>query len=194
LFQNILRKDINVYAVSAANAKESSWGTYCHPDDKINGKHVGSCRGDRFSVNWMEDTDQAIDMEKLGIETLQTQYNLVREETNKSHVLQWGDLSITEQPIGEFQAGEYTTKKVNMWSAFKDAGKSLWKEGMGYTTKKITQKNDLAIDVRDIDLHYLYSKVVTDPSIENQQAMQQELQKRLQTDMRFETLFPLFHE
>jgi len=109
MFENILKKNKNVYAVSAANAKESSWGTYCHPDDKINGKHVGSCLGDLFSVNWMEDTDQAINLDKLGIETLQTQYHLVKEETNKSHVLQWGDLAITSEPIGEFQAGEYTT-------------------------------------------------------------------------------------
>lgn len=26
-----LPKDINIYATSAADAHESSWGTYCHP-------------------------------------------------------------------------------------------------------------------------------------------------------------------
>mgnify|MGYP002712146065 CR=1 FL=1 len=49
----------NIYALSAANATESSWGTYCPPDDKVNGKEINSCLGDLFSVNWMENTDAA---------------------------------------------------------------------------------------------------------------------------------------
>lgn len=61
MFENILKPDINVYAVTAANSKESSWGTYCSPDDMVNGKHIGSCLGDLFSVNWMEDLDAAME-------------------------------------------------------------------------------------------------------------------------------------
>lgn len=56
MFTN-LSSDINVYALSAASPSESSWGTYCYPDDMINGQHVGSCLGDLFSVSWMELTD-----------------------------------------------------------------------------------------------------------------------------------------
>jgi legumain len=37
MFEGILADDINVYAITAANAEESSWGTYCYPDDEING-------------------------------------------------------------------------------------------------------------------------------------------------------------
>ena len=59
MFQNILEKDINVYALSAANAKESSWAAYCAPDDKVDGKNLRTCLGDLFSINWMEDSDQA---------------------------------------------------------------------------------------------------------------------------------------
>jgi legumain len=59
MFENILKKDIGIYAVSAANASESSWGTYCSPDDMVDGKHVRSCLGDLFSVNWLEDSDKA---------------------------------------------------------------------------------------------------------------------------------------
>jgi len=185
MFENILKKDINVYAVSAANGKESSWGTYCSPDDKVNGVHVGSCLGDLFSVNWLEDLDAAIEKKQLGVETLQTQFNTVQQETNKSHVLQWGDLAITSEFIGEFEAGTYSTSKHSMWSAFKSAGYSALTEGLGYTTTMITQKNDFAVDVRDTKLHNLYAKVLTDPSIENQEAMQAELQQRLMTDRQF---------
>jgi legumain len=49
--------DTGVYAVSAANPTESSWATYCPPDDEVNGKHINACLGDEFSVNWMEDTE-----------------------------------------------------------------------------------------------------------------------------------------
>lgn len=52
MFKN-LKKNINVYALSAANGHESSWGTYCSPNDMVDGKHIGSCLGDLFSVNWM---------------------------------------------------------------------------------------------------------------------------------------------
>ena len=57
---------MNIYAITAANASESSWGTYCSPDDKVDGVSVGSCLGDLFSVNWMEDSDHAnMDTETL---------------------------------------------------------------------------------------------------------------------------------
>lgn len=49
--------DLNIYATTAANAKESSWGTYCSPDDVVNGKHLKTCLGDLYSVNWMQDTE-----------------------------------------------------------------------------------------------------------------------------------------
>lgn len=58
MFQDILSDQLNIYAVTAANAEESSWGTYCYPDDVINGQHMGSCLGDLFSINWMENADE----------------------------------------------------------------------------------------------------------------------------------------
>lgn len=58
MFEGILSDAINVYAVTAANSEESSWGTYCPPDDMVNGVEINSCLGDLFSVNWMEDADK----------------------------------------------------------------------------------------------------------------------------------------
>ena len=52
-----LQANIGVAAMTASNAKESSWATYCPPDDVINGVSIGTCLGDLFSVNWMEDTE-----------------------------------------------------------------------------------------------------------------------------------------
>lgn len=58
MFDKILRTDINVYAVTAANPYESSWGTYCPPNDQVHGVEINSCLGDLFSVNWMELTEK----------------------------------------------------------------------------------------------------------------------------------------
>jgi len=55
-----------IYAVTASNATLSSWAAYCGSDAVVNGVNVGSCLGDLFPVNWMEDTDAAnIDVETL---------------------------------------------------------------------------------------------------------------------------------
>lgn len=43
MFENLLRKDIKVYATTAANGEESSYAQYCGPDDVINGISIGSC-------------------------------------------------------------------------------------------------------------------------------------------------------
>jgi len=70
MFEGILDATISVYATTAANSEESSWGTYCPPDDAINGTHINSCLGDLYSVNWMEDSDA----KDPSLETLDTQF------------------------------------------------------------------------------------------------------------------------
>lgn len=58
MFQNILPKNTEIYALSAASSNENSWATYCYPDDKVDGKSMHTCLGDLFSVNWLEDSDK----------------------------------------------------------------------------------------------------------------------------------------
>jgi legumain len=48
-----LANNTKIYALSAANPSESSWGTYCSPQDVVQGKHINSCLGDLFSVNFL---------------------------------------------------------------------------------------------------------------------------------------------
>lgn len=55
---NALPPNISVFASTAANAEESSWGTYCPPHDAVNGKSLHTCLGDLYSVNWMQNSDQ----------------------------------------------------------------------------------------------------------------------------------------
>lgn len=86
MFEGILADDINLYATTAANAYESSWGTYCYPDDVIDGVHINSCLGDLYSVVWMEDSDA----NDAAVETLSDQFTVVKAKTVQSHVMEYG--------------------------------------------------------------------------------------------------------
>jgi len=99
MFNNILTDDINVYAVTASNPTESSWGTYCYPQDSVKGVHLNTCLGDLFSINWLENADTA----KPNKETLEQQFLIVKNETDKSHVMRYGALDFTNEVIGDFE-------------------------------------------------------------------------------------------
>ncbi|XP_041353687.1 legumain-like isoform X1 [Gigantopelta aegis] len=92
MFQDLLPKDINVFATTAANAHESSYACYF---DKKRRTYLG----DVYSVMWMEDSDK----EDLQTETLQKQFLIVKEETNTSHCQEYGDMSISNLDVAEFQ-------------------------------------------------------------------------------------------
>jgi legumain len=189
MFENILKKDINVYAVSAANSRESSWGAYCSPDDKVNGKSVGACLGDLFSINWMEDSD----LGKMSSETLQSQYTKVKAETDKSHVLQWGELTWTSEPVGDFQAGGLVEeKKKDFWTDLASTGKQIFKTAVEWDKYSAAEKNKFAVDSRDIALHYYYTRVMENPTTENHKNLSVEISKRMNVDQVFAEAFPAY--
>ncbi|PIO76231.1 peptidase C13 family protein [Teladorsagia circumcincta] len=101
MFENVLKSNINVYAITAANSHESSWGTFCENDMRL------PCLGDLFSVNWMKDSDE----EDLNVETLEHQYELVKRMTNLSHVMHFGDMHIANEPVGWFQGQRKVHRK-----------------------------------------------------------------------------------
>ncbi|KAL1475608.1 hypothetical protein MTO96_037169 [Rhipicephalus appendiculatus] len=100
MFDDLLPDNVNVYATTAANSHESSYA--CYWDDKRQ-----AYLGDVYSVNWMEDSDK----EDLHKEKLIDQFKIVREETNTSHVMEFGDMSIGKLSVSEFQ-GEKQAKPV----------------------------------------------------------------------------------
>merc|ERR1712048_457479 len=59
------------------------------------------CLGDLFSVNWMEDSDA----EDTTVETLGKQYEIVKNKTTRSHVLQWSDLTFLDDHVSEYIGG-----------------------------------------------------------------------------------------
>uniref|UniRef100_A0A6M2CGW5 legumain n=1 Tax=Rhipicephalus microplus TaxID=6941 RepID=A0A6M2CGW5_RHIMP len=100
MFDGLLPDNVNVYATTAANPDEPSYA--CYWDEKRL-----TFLGDVYSVNWMEDSDK----EDLHKETLIEQFNIVKEETNTSHVMEYVDLSIGKLSVSEFQ-GEKKAKPV----------------------------------------------------------------------------------
>jgi len=92
MFQGLLPDDINVFATTAANGEESSYACYWDDDRQ-------TYLGDVYSVRWMEDADQ----EEVYYETLQNEFNIVKAETNTSHVQQFGDAEMgSHYFVGEF--------------------------------------------------------------------------------------------
>lgn len=71
----------------------------------VSGKHVGSCLGDLFSVNFLEDIDKGLIFD----ETLLDQFNIVKKLTSLSHVMQWGDLSFQSDKVSEYVAAPKKT-------------------------------------------------------------------------------------
>jgi len=176
MFENILPSNINIYATSASNSDESSWGTYCPPDDFVNGVEINSCLGDLYSINWMEDADnQSPSM----IESLEGQFEVVKNETEQSHVCQWGELDWTTDIIGEFE-GEKTKVHNHKHDRHPRSSPSKVKR--------------TSVDSRDIKLNYLYHKYIRankkNLATTHQAALElnAEIQHRVQTDLFFEKL------
>ncbi|XVE90774.1 hypothetical protein DITRI_Ditri20bG0104000 [Diplodiscus trichospermus] len=96
MFEGILPSNFNIYAVTAANPSESSWGTYCPGDYPIIPPEFDTCLGDLFSISWMEDSN----IHNLRKETLNQQYQMVRRRTSvdnldlSSHVMQYGNMTV----------------------------------------------------------------------------------------------------
>uniref|UniRef100_A0A6I8P505 legumain n=1 Tax=Ornithorhynchus anatinus TaxID=9258 RepID=A0A6I8P505_ORNAN len=89
---NHLPDNINVYATTAANPSESSYA--CYYDEERQ-----TYLGDWYSVNWMEDSD----VEDLTKESLHKQFQLVKSHTNTSHVMQYGNKTLSSMKVVQFQ-------------------------------------------------------------------------------------------
>ncbi|KAL9952689.1 hypothetical protein ACROYT_G039980 [Oculina patagonica] len=92
MFHKKLKTNINVYATTAANTHESSYACYF---DKKRQTYLG----DVYSVKWMENSD-AVDLSK---ETLEQQFQIVKKETNTSHVMQYGDMDFEDEDLEDYQ-------------------------------------------------------------------------------------------
>jgi len=157
-----------IYALSASNPSESSWGSYCGSEAKVNGKSVNSCLGDLFSVSWMEDAD-AVD---TTAESLEENFQTVKTATDRSQVMQWGDVTYTADKMSEFIG--------NLDPSLK-ASASVERKG--------------SVNARQIDLQRLYTMysaaTTSAERLQIGQELQQELQQQLAVDQIHESFLAL---
>jgi legumain len=173
MFEGLLRDDINVYATTAANSHESSWGYYCSPNDMVNGKHIGSCLGDEYSITWMEDSDAHDACQ----ETLEEQFDAVLKGTKKSHVMEYGTKSFKNEAIGNFEGVcdatdsnivDYLLRKMKHMTAPKKEGNP--------------------VNSRDVKMHYLYHKYLRSGDKIDAMKLQHEVEERQMVEARFEKI------
>jgi legumain len=143
MFEGLMTANQNTYITTASNAVESSWGTYCSPDDQINGQSVGSCLGDLYSVNWMENSDEAGQLI-----TLDQQFQITKNKTDLSHVMQYGDANFNSDAIGFFQGNMIAQKLLKHHHS---------KKSPIHTPSRPSTSN---VDSRDIELHNAYARYV----------------------------------
>uniref|UniRef100_A0A5B7AFE5 Putative Gamma vacuolar processing enzyme n=1 Tax=Davidia involucrata TaxID=16924 RepID=A0A5B7AFE5_DAVIN len=142
IFEGLLPEGLNIYATTASNAEESSWGTYCPGEYPSPPPEYETCLGDLYSVAWMEDCD----IHNMRTETLRQQYELVKRRTSVdnsdygSHVMQYGDLKLSKDNLFLYVG----TNPANDNYTFVDEN-SLW-------------PSSKAVNQRDADLLHFWDK------------------------------------
>ncbi|KAG3009318.1 hypothetical protein JG687_00010200 [Phytophthora cactorum] len=185
MFSDSFMKSINAYVTTAANGFESSWGAYCPPLDEVNGERIGSCLGDLYSINWMEDSD----LTDLSGETLKTQFHRVKNATTKSHVKSFGLSKLSHEIVGNYQS---TYDK----SANGDESDSDDTEPLSTTATHDTVES--AVDARDVDLVVEFYRYLRAAPSKDRRGLADELiatiQAREAADEVFETIKALFEQ
>ena len=156
MFTN-LPANLSIFAHTAANPDESSWGFYCPPDDTVGGKSIGSCLGDTWSISWMEDSDVA----DLTTETLADQYNTILKRVDQSHPMKYGDQTFVTDTLSNYQG---PTKKTTTWSQW------IYRFFFGSRNTKAQQ-----VDSRMAKLAYLQAKHSKKGTLQSFKEMQSEL-------------------
>ncbi|KAB5553174.1 hypothetical protein DKX38_010485 [Salix brachista] len=142
IFEGLLPQGLNIYATTASNAEESSWGTYCPGESPSPPPEYDTCLGDLYSVAWMEDSD----MHNLRTETLHQQYELVKRRTSEanyaygSHVMQYGDAGLSKDDL------------------FLYMGTNPANENFTFVEDNSLRPRSKAVNQRDADLVHFWAK------------------------------------
>lgn len=97
VFQD-LPTDLNILAITSGDDSDSSWSWYCEDEAVVKGIKMGTCLGTEFSVKLLEDMDRSTQSTR----SLQDQFKYLFEHVSKSHVSRFGDLSFSDDLIGDF--------------------------------------------------------------------------------------------
>ncbi|CAL5191778.1 unnamed protein product [Lathyrus oleraceus] len=111
MFQG-LPNDINIYVTTASNASENSYAFYCPETPTPPPPGYTTCLGDLYSISWMEDSEKY----HMTKETLKQQYITVRKRTigeiHGSHVMQYGDLKMSNDLLSTYIGAHHSNVSV----------------------------------------------------------------------------------
>lgn len=156
MFENLLPENINAYASTAANSEESSWGCYCGSEAMVDGKDIGSCLGDLYSVVWMEDSDLL-----TSNETIKDQFGVILQKVTQSHPMEFGDKTFeSTEKVVDFQGNSDSTS-ARVMKNFNKYAKMFFgiKEDDSQVFLDNAKKNS-TVNSRDIRLNYLLNKAM----------------------------------
>jgi legumain len=172
IFSGTLPDNIEVYATTASNPDESSWGTYCPGMAPPAPSGYNTCLGDLYSVAWMENADQA----DLNSESLEKQYQLVAQRTSQngsysqgSPVMQYGQLDFDTEACADFMGTKFARTDL----------------ALSPLSQSTVQG---AVEQRDASLVYYHTKYMTAQGADKAKALamyNEQLDMRLRTDAVF---------
>ncbi|XP_025198389.1 vacuolar-processing enzyme-like isoform X2 [Melanaphis sacchari] len=115
LFDGILSESNNIFAVTAAGPRESSWSIYCIGENEI----PDVCLGDEFSCTWIEDQANFGKLYPLQVNelvekrTVLNHFNYIRNSVKLSNVMPYGDFS-----VGQNKLSAYIGKSPEVFSKY----------------------------------------------------------------------------
>ncbi|XP_031248424.1 vacuolar-processing enzyme-like [Pistacia vera] len=182
VFEGLLPKTWNIYAMTAANSSESSWAIYCPEHYPYPPPEYDTCLGDLFSISWLEDSDKH-DLQK---ETLEKQYRVVKRRTGfdyldfSSHVMRYGYIKGIQKDSVSTYIG---TNPIN--------------DNFTFTTQTSSSSplpsKIKGLDQRDADLYYLLHKFNKAPEgskekVEAQKQLNEEISQRQREDLNIQRI------
>eukprot|EP00475_Leptophrys_vorax_P003420 TRINITY_DN1201_c0_g1_i1.p1 TRINITY_DN1201_c0_g1~~TRINITY_DN1201_c0_g1_i1.p1 ORF type:complete len:430 (-),score=155.64 TRINITY_DN1201_c0_g1_i1:47-1336(-) len=160
MFDSILSTHENIWAITAANPKESSYAFYYDST-------IGTYLGDEFSIRWMEDSE----VEKLDstVYTVEKQFETVQTAVKQSHVMKYGEADMGSLPVGEFQ----------LFNKFKAPLASL-------SIPQVAEDPSNGTDVRQVEIEILKKRIADAKTLREkldlEALLEEEMAKRSKTD------------
>lgn len=150
MFENILPNDTGIYAMTSANHHESSYATYYS-------SIIRAYLGGEYSTNMLEILDEGFN---LSINEL---YEKIKNEVDNSHVSQYGDLSVAENPV----------------SAFIGVGQSVRLEPTYHYSVHHDDNDDNSVPSLDVPIALLQREIETATNLEEKERFRNEIKRLL---------------
>ena len=207
-----LPDDMNIYTMTASDEEVSSWAIFCDEEAIIEGKDLGTCLGDLFSVNWMADTIK----HRGKARTLYDQYEYVKDQTAEnedldrkgSPVCVYGDMELQERGnIFEFITGPLgpelktftedslkSNQIMDFLMGYTPSPKAPEPEADSQETAPALEEKKHKVNSRDAKLHFLMGRYNSQQGLLAHDNLAHEIRSRMALDTAFFSLFPDIYE